>query len=168
MSRDNAISFTGEARKLSQSELTLIERTVKSLKNVKLFFSGGATGVDCYAGWMAVHHHPEAKHRVIIPQWKEGACRYAIGGVARIAREAELIGADFDTIEVSPTASTHNDGYMIRNDMLAVNCTHMVAFPNTGDEEQRSGTWATVRRGRRMERPIRIVPLDGTRARIER
>ena len=47
---------------------------------------------------------------------------------------------------------------LVRNRRIVDQCTFLVACPNTREEEEvRSGTWATVRYARRVNRPLRIV-----------
>lgn len=52
-------------------------------------------------------------------------------------------------------------GYMARNDATADEASCLIAYPPTGTEELRSGTWATIRRFKKRDKPVTIVPLDG-------
>jgi hypothetical protein len=49
---------------------------------------------------------------------------------------------------------------LVRNRHIVSACTLLLACPK-GPEEQRSGTWSTIRCGRRLGRPIYIVWPDG-------
>lgn len=58
--------------------------------------------------------------------------------------------------------------YLVRNHDIVDACEWLIAAPK-GPEEQRSGTWATVRYARKVGRPISIVWPDGnvTRERVK-
>jgi hypothetical protein len=47
--------------------------------------------------------------------------------------------------------------YMDRNADIAFVCDEMIATPKEATEQQRSGTWATVRRARRFYKPITVI-----------
>lgn len=51
--------------------------------------------------------------------------------------------------------------YLKRNHTIVDRGNMLVAAPRNGMEEQRSGTWATIRYARKLKRPIYIVWLDG-------
>lgn len=51
--------------------------------------------------------------------------------------------------------------YLIRNRHIVDSCDLLLATP-AGPEEQRSGTWATIRYARKTQRPIVIFWPDGT------
>lgn len=48
-----------------------------------------------------------------------------------------------------------------RNDVLVKVGTHMVGFPAGFREEQRGGTWYTIRKAARRKRPLLIILPDG-------
>lgn len=52
--------------------------------------------------------------------------------------------------------------YMARNDEIVRLADILTAFPKTDREEVRSGTWATVRRGRRKGIRVEIIPVGAT------
>jgi hypothetical protein len=60
-----------------------------------------------------------------------------------------------------PERKNASDSYMARNDMMAEISTDLAAFPHDSIEEIRSGTWATVRRFRKRNKPVYILPLSG-------
>lgn len=157
------ISFTGVARRLSRNEKRLVRHTIEQLRGEPtLFFSGAATGVDVFAAACAMGAFPAAKHVILVPHYRRSLneldqlvpCQHDAAAVAQLQAD----GADVLSTGAVGTEAT---GYMRRNDMLAVNCTHMVAFPPTGEEQLRDGTWATVRRARDLGRPVLVVPLNG-------
>lgn len=101
---------------------------------------------------MALRMWPEAVHRVVYPV-----------GVAyneRIIQDAEFLGLELVPVTGPASASL----YLKRNGVLLEGVTTVAAFPSTGQEVLRSGTWATVRLARRRGLPIVVFPLDGSRA----
>ena len=52
--------------------------------------------------------------------------------------------------------------YLVRNHDIVDEANLLIACPRTEQEEQRSGTWATVRYARRNSKPIIILYPDGT------
>lgn len=94
-------------------------------------------------------------------------------GVDTIGAKAAR-AASVDLILVTPTGKWYNHtlheiadeiihvrgGYMARNDRLAAEADSLIAYPSTSEEELRSGTWSTVRRFRKLGKPVTIVPLD--------
>lgn len=57
--------------------------------------------------------------------------------------------------------------YLIRNHDIVDACDKLIATPHTTREEQRSGTWATIRYARKQDKHIIIVGPDGT-SRLDR
>jgi hypothetical protein len=51
--------------------------------------------------------------------------------------------------------------YMARNDYLAEHADALAAFPRHYSEELRSGTWATVRRFKKLNKGVIVTPCDG-------
>lgn len=52
--------------------------------------------------------------------------------------------------------------YLDRNHDIVNNSQLLVAFPHDKTEQQRSGTWATIRYARKQKKPIVIIHRDGT------
>lgn len=52
--------------------------------------------------------------------------------------------------------------YLDRNTDIATYCDVLVATPKEYEEELRSGTWSTIRRGRKQHKRIIIVYPDGS------
>lgn len=156
-----AISITGPSRRLSGDEKDLVEQVISGLGGEPgRFFTGVAPeGVDGWAARMAYAHWPNADHVLAIPYWEGDGrplpCPYDMDTVK------ELSAAGAKVVHCQPGA-TKAKGYMLRNSYLAEMCTHMLAFPETPEEEKRSGTWATVRRARKHRRPVLVTPLDGS------
>lgn len=51
---------------------------------------------------------------------------------------------------------------LVRNRDIVDNCGILIATPGKPYEEQRSGTWATIRYARKLKRPIIIIWPDGS------
>lgn len=56
------------------------------------------------------------------------------------------------------------DDYLVRNHHIVDESDWMVAAPSTMNEQQRSGTWATIRYAVQQECPIAICYPDGSTA----
>lgn len=52
--------------------------------------------------------------------------------------------------------------YLERNQHIVDECDHLIAVPYTNVEVPRSGTWSTVRRARKANKPLTIVWPDGS------
>ncbi len=173
MSRPTMIAITGAAKDLTREEKWIIYNAVKDMVEhsggAAQWLSGGARGVDVYAAEAAIRLDQEAQHHLYFPTWKPNPSappvplerdRKAISHLTKLAAELGVyMKWHWADAGVGPKK---NVGYLRRDDILAVNCTHMAAWPRTAEETQRSGTWATVRRGHRLERPTMIYPLDGS------
>lgn len=92
-----------------------------------------------------------------------------VGGDELLATYWAMIGGllrahdpDMDTLR----AFVHSDErmpplpYLARNRAMVDRAQALVAAP-AGPEEQRSGTWSTIRYARRLGRPVAIVMPDG-------
>lgn len=54
--------------------------------------------------------------------------------------------------------------YLERNHNIVNECTHLIGLPNGMREQLRSGTWATLRYARKIERSFTIIWPDGSRS----
>jgi hypothetical protein len=165
----STVSFSGASRRLSTAEVAIVREQIEALHDVEVFFSGAAKGVDSVAAGIAIRTFPEARHVIIVPRWRGGACGHYGPGVAAAREEARRLGSRLTVLRAPADASSEANGYLRRDDMLAVNGTHLLAFPPTRKEQKRgSGTWATIRRARKLDRVLKIVPLDGSKLWVER
>lgn len=166
------LSFTGVGRELGRHERKIVGNSLKKVRRAPtLVHSGAQKGVDVLAANYALQLWQKAKHVVLIPtfcdEFREGKprnvvrCKYDSVAVADLVELAEELGVDLVVKDAYPGIGKPAAGYLRRDDMLAQNCTHMMAFPNTGTEQRRSGTWATVRRGVANRRRILVTPLNG-------
>lgn len=143
------VAFSGTVKVKSQDHVDIIEQAIRDLPpTVTEFVSGAAHGVDTIAALMAAKQFGNAMHWVLAPDddYNEDIISlfHVVAPSSKFAFEL-LLGK----------------GYMERNDELVARCTDLVAFPKTGTEQTRSGTWSTVRRARKAGRTIHFFPLNG-------
>lgn len=164
------VAITGTSSKLNEAQIEIITRTLAEIESedIGAWWTGAAKGVDAIAAGVLLRLYPEAKHRVLIPRWRGGVCKHYKPGVVQMKRMAKEGGVDLKVVKAPNTARSEAAGLLLRDDVLAVNCTHMVGFPSGAKEEQRSGTWATLRRAWRLNRPTLVVPLDGSKRQIHK
>jgi hypothetical protein len=147
---------TGVSRLLTEAEMSFIYNAINGLdlQPGDEFVSGGAYGVDTSAALAALTLQPEATHRLCLPNGN--MFNNALDGLWA------SIGAEYMIIE-----KADKPGYMARNDLLVKRIGKrglLTAFPEHEAEERRSGTWATVRRARKLGTRVVILPLDEVRA----
>lgn len=134
-----SVAVSGPARKLTEEEFGIVRAEIAKLPPGTHLFSGGAHGVDTAAAFFAL----ELGLPVVLVVPADLFHNY------RLAQNTELA----DVIEVEGS-------YMDRNDRLAEEADELIAFPRSPNETVRSGTWATVRRFRKQEKPVKIVSLS--------
>jgi hypothetical protein len=149
------LGFSGESRELSQAERAYVIRTV--LERVKYLkpeavVTGGAAGVDTLVA-MAIDEWVPSIHQMVC---------YPTRIDCRPVRWNAALKQDLPhaTFHAAQPGHTDSDAYMNRNDDLVYACERLIAFPATRAVRIRSGTWATVRRARRLDMPIEIWPLS--------
>lgn len=120
----------------------LVYKTLIGLAGVDEFTTGGAYGIDTIAAETAVQMFPDIVHRLCIPA----------------APFNRSLSGPY-TIQYGPVGKTQSEAYMARNDLIVFYTDVLLAWPMTKTEELRSGTWATVRRARRLGKEVRIFPL---------
>lgn len=167
------ISFTGRGMALNEGQKTIVAEAIRRVQrrtpNVALFYSGAQKGVDVWAAECAIRYFPQARHVVVVPRWSPEAngaphpCHYSERGVRRLRQVANDQGAVLGVTEGPVGFPKPANGYLRRDDVLAQNCTHLMAFPEHAEEIRRSGTWATVRRALKQGRPVLVTPLDGSK-----
>jgi hypothetical protein len=120
--------------------------------------SGCALGIDTMWIVLAKERWTRARILLIVPQ--------AYHNEALVKEFRRLYPRELDVLN-APGAPSAAQAYMARNDMLANIANVVAAHPAESVEKVRSGTWATIRRFRKLNKPIYIEPLDGAGGRWE-
>jgi len=130
------ISFTGTRKGMSKYQ---IDTFVKLLYEygAQVFIHGDCVGADADAHVLAMSQGIEVLKR---PCNIERQRAFTDGG--RVVAEPE-----------AP---------LIRNRKIVDDGEQLIACPGTFHEEQRSGTWATIRYAKRNDKPVTIIWPDGT------
>lgn len=130
--------FTGTRKGMTHKQGQLVRIAVRHGKPA-IVRHGGAHGAD-----MEFH----AMWREELPQ------RFADVWPAEQAR-VKLFDHQ-DNVHVNPVMDP-----LARDDEIAKRSKFLIACPHTQKEELRSGTWTTIRRGRKVDIPILIVWPNG-------
>lgn len=177
MTRPTMIAVTGSSKPLGRDMKWIVYNAVEQVvqrSKVHQWLTGAAPNVDVYAAECAIRLDADAQHHIYIPTWAPVynappiPCKHDREAIKRLARLAAELGVYMKWHWAAAGVGSEGTGLLRRNDILAVNCTHLLAFPEAPAEEQRSGTWATVRRARKLDRPIKVHPLDGSDPVVER
>jgi hypothetical protein len=128
------LGFTGTRNAITLPQSAQLPTTFRYLKPTE-FHHGDCIGADNAAHTLAVwlDIHPIHIHPPSNP-------------IFRAFCHGDVMHPEFD--------------YLIRNHMIVDQTEHLLAVPN-GPEEQRSGTWATVRYARKIGRPVTIIMPNG-------
>ncbi len=154
----NIVGVTGISKNLPPLSNKIVGEAVLWAKNYYYpheWVSGCAHGVDTVFAEAAFIEDPGSCHRLVVPS--------ADHNTLLIERwESLIVDNPFKcSIEYASTKYMNSArAYMDRNDQLVSHLTHLLAFPLTPEEVQRSGTWSTVRRARKKGIPIHVFPLD--------
>jgi hypothetical protein len=136
----SVVGFTGTKDGLTPPQLTALETLLAAIPGARTLHHGDCVGADDAAhhlarrfGWRIVVHPPINQAR---------ACGH-IGDLRLppkdfLARNADIVAAAAEAAGL------------------------LVACPGQAEERLRSGTWATVRRGRRARIPVGLVLPDGS------
>jgi hypothetical protein len=133
------LGFTGTRQRPTLAQLAVLDEELAKL--TKLGFLQLLHG-DCVGADAAAHR---AAHSI---GWK-----IEIFPPNEPTYRAYCLGAD--TIHTTRA-------YMARNELIAARCDRLLALPETRTfNKRRSGTWATVRRAWKRDRPVTIIWPDG-------
>lgn len=124
------------------------------------YTTGAQVGFDALACREAMAAFPDALHRVIVPRAPHDeqlvADAYALGAVIVTAPAGRITKSD-------PTG--HRSAYRNRNELVLEHSDVLVACARLPEARlPYSGTWATVRLGRKAGKPIIVQILEGDRA----
>ena len=139
------LGFTGTRRGLTQPQRAALPSILATLPERVLY--GGAVGAD------------EEFHAFIMDVILDPHSTYPAGRVE---------------IEVYPAIGRRwNDPHdwvvvhkalppLERNRIIAERCDHLLACPAEPTEQQRGGTWSTVRYARKAGKPVTVINPDGS------
>ena len=147
---------TGEADRA----VAIVRRTLTALEGVTELRTGAQYGVDTAAGEIGLSAFPKAKHVCIVPSAGHNAGVVDAFEAAKAMRDVQIIRM--------PDEPDDAKAYRARNLAMTDGAEMVLAFPSTGEEVTRSGTWMTVRMARSKDIPLVIVPLDGADPWVEK
>lgn len=143
-SQENPVGFTGTAVGMTAAQQVTVGRL---LENVRVFHHGDCVGSDAEAHQMT---HPKCEV-VIHPPMNDTHRAWCHNK----HHEGQLVRS-FPPRE-----------YLVRNHDIVDSTELLIATPKLHIEEQRSGTWATIRYARKCGKPVIIVWPDGSIKREE-
>jgi predicted Rossmann fold nucleotide-binding protein DprA/Smf involved in DNA uptake len=130
---------------------SLLEVATKRGERPEYIMTGCAYGIDTYVPYAAIEIWPKIKVICVIP-----AAPHNDEFVRDIIQRSGTELVHMYAYE----GMTNTERYMDRNDELAKRADELAAFPHTKSEVIRSGTWATVRRFRKLNKPVHIFPIN--------
>lgn len=155
MGREDMITITGTRAVEHQDPAHLVELFATYLgpfaQAGRRFFLGGARGIDTLAlTWLA--QHTDSQLTVVVPRRlsdQPEAAQTATAAAQRVGRVEEVV--ELAAVELSA------DAYHARNRWMVDRSDFVIGFPH-GDD-QRSGTWYTLRYAAGQDKPRLIVPV---------
>lgn len=150
------VGFTGTRKGMSKAQTAQLMDMLRALERAtpvgapREFHHGGADGADSEADQLA-HFHGYVVHLHPCPGVCADAEPRAANGYGQVRRTAALErgrfnGHQVEWKEVLPP--------LVRNRNIVAACDVLIAAPETDKEQQRSGTWATVRYARAAGKPV--------------
>lgn len=143
-------------RSLKPDHVPIIQQALAELEDGSVFVTGAARGGDTYIARALTTLFPRAEHRLVVSAqgWNEELV------------DGWLPNGTTRKIEWMREGTTHKD----RNQRIVGSCDRLVGFALYDEHRQpRSGTWQTVRMGRRQGKLYRLIVLEpeeeGTHAR---
>ena len=137
------LAFTGTRHGISIAQTNALRDLLTTLSGITHAYHGGCVGADEEFHDMVRVHHPTAKITVWpghIPSLRASMCR--------MPEQNVVLQEPMDALT--------------RNRRFVEECETLIGCPGGMKEEVRSGTWATIRHGRKLGRRIFVVWPDGT------
>lgn len=129
-----------------------LETIIRHYGRPKALVTGCQVGVDTtfVDYYIEVGRQPDVKVKLIVPSAPHNQ-EFVARMRARGPRLTDVIWA--------PNGRNNANAYMKRNDVVAEEGDLLAAFPLEPQEVLRSGTWATIRRFRKLDKPVTITPF---------
>lgn len=149
------IGFTGSQRGTTSAQLAAFEALIRSWTPLQ----HSSPGVSAQPARVLEFHHGDcvewdaAAHAIVrrvTPQGTGGW--WIVGHIPNDDRKRAF--CDFDE-QRAPAP------YLVRNRMIVIAASTMIACPAQHVEQRRSGTWSTIRYARSCGKPLAIVWPDG-------
>jgi hypothetical protein len=145
------LGFTGTRQGMTKQQRTALTQLFLSAKPGE-FHHGGAQGADTEAHTLLIN----MLHIGVI-----GPCVIHIHPGNTRGTQQEIEG--YWALRMRKGDVVHRcQPPLVRNVDIVVACDSLVAVPQTAQERLRSGTWATVRRARKVHKLLGIINPDGT------
>lgn len=157
--KSKVIIFSGVRQLAGLAQYPYVAEVINGLRG-STFITGGAPGIDTIACVEAVRAFPKARHICVVP-WK-----YALNDVHFAWCEQQGV----EVLDMPEPPNRRQAPAIFRNEyMIALGQkiaeeqkieAILVAFPGGRIEQQRSGTWTTIRRARAADMRIFLHPLS--------
>jgi len=148
------IGFTGTRAGMEESQRSMVREILEAYEDVELHH-GDCVGADSEIHTVAMYRHIP---RIVVhpPTYRKYR---AFRGTGMGTHESATRGVEFKNTTVTVLKP---DGYRERNQAIVDACDILVAAPNCREEEnQRSGTWMTVRMARKQGKTVLVVMPEG-------
>lgn len=137
------IGFTGTQNGMTDQQRRVVALKLSLVDGQSEFHHGCCVGADEQASWLAV-----AFNFVIV-------------------EHPPINKTKISTNLPEPDKKVGDKDYLDRNHDIVDMTERLIATPKGFHEEQRSGTWATIRYAQRNHKPVTIIWPDGTTKEIK-
>ena len=148
------VGFTA-ARNLTQEDELTIERVIVRLPSLpEMVVTGACIGGDQFIAEWFLQNFSNVKQKVIVPNNLSQVDRSFLTAISRYPN-VEMV--------YMPSGSSYRE----RNARIVAECTRLIGFPpyiESHEFSTRSGTWQTIRIGRRMGREVNVHVLSESRS----
>ena len=153
------VVFTGSREFPRHHQQVKIDQMLARLHNANGFVTGACIGIDHYVGLRLLRMYPDKHHTVVVPADRSRVVNWWAPYAAPPAPVGWSPPAGVEVIEM-PAGTSYRD----RNQRMIDLGSFLIGYPartEFHDASRRSGSWQTVRMGRRSyRRQPAVVPLD--------